>query len=58
MGDIEQETKLARLEEAGILIRRSLESPLDVLRPPVCQGVGVLEALLEERSEERHEGSR
>ena len=58
MGDIEKETKLARLEEAGILIRRSLESPLDVLGPPVRQGVGVLEALLEERSEERHEGSR
>lgn len=58
MGDIEKETKLARLEETGILVRRSLESPLDVLGPPVRQGVGVLEALLEERSEERHEGSR
>ena len=55
---VDREAKLARLEQAGIVARRSSGSPLDVLGQPLRPGAGVLEALLEERSEESREGYR
>ncbi len=55
---VDQEAKLARLEQAGIVARRGSGSPLDVLGQPLRSGVGVLEALLDERSEESREGGR
>ena len=56
--DMDMDAKPARLEHAGIVVRRSPKSPLDVLGPPLRAGAGVLEALLEEREEERREGRR
>ena len=55
---VDREAKLARLEQAGIVVRRGSGSPLDVLGQPLRPGAGVLEALLEERSEESREGYR
>ena len=55
---VDREAKLARLERAGIVVRRGSGSPLDVLGQPLRSGAGVLEALLEERSEEAREGYR
>ena len=55
---VDQEAKLARLEQAGIVVRRGSGSPLDVLGQPLRSGAGVLEALLGERSEESREGDR
>ena len=55
---VDEEAKLARLEQAGILVRRGSGSPLDVLGQPLRAGAGVLEALLDERSEEAREGNR
>ena len=57
-GRVDQEAKLARLEQAGVLARRGSGSPLDVLGQPLRSGTGVLEALLDERSEESREGGR
>lgn len=53
-----EEAKLARLEQAGIVERRSSGSPLEVLGQPLRSGAGVLEALLDERSEESGKGYR
>ena len=53
-----QEAKLVRLEQAGVVARRGSGSPLDVLGQPLRSGAGVLEALLDERSEESREGDR
>ena len=55
---VDEEAKLARLEQAGVLVRRGSGSPLDVLGQPLRAGAGVLEALLDERSEESREGDR
>ena len=55
---VDREAKLAPLEQAGIVVRRGSGSPLDVLGQPLRPGAGVLEALLEERSEEAREGYR
>ena len=55
---VDEEAKLARLEQAGILVRRGSGRPLDVLGQPLRAGAGVLEALLDERSEESREGDR
>ncbi|MYE00633.1 MAG: type II toxin-antitoxin system prevent-host-death family antitoxin [Alphaproteobacteria bacterium] len=52
------DARIARLERAGTLSRRSAESPLTALEPPVRTDAGILDALLEERFEERREGSR
>ena len=52
------EAKLARLEQAGIVERRTSGRPLEVLGRPLRSGAGVLEALLDERSEEWREGYR
>ena len=55
---VDREAKLARLERAGIVVRRGSGSPLDVLGQPLRAGAGVLDALLEERSEESRDGYR
>ena len=54
----DEEAKLARLEQTGTVERRGSESPLDVLGEPLRSGARVLEALLDERSEESREGYR
>ena len=56
--DADEEARIERLERAGVVSRRSFESPLDVLDRPFRRGAGILEALLDERSEERREGRR
>ena len=56
--DVDESARIARLERAGILSRRSPESPLDVLAEPFAPGARILDALLEERSEERRDGRR
>ena len=58
MDAVDRDAKLTRLMQAGIVTRRGSGSPRDILRQPVGQGGGLLEAVLEERAEERHEGSR
>ena len=55
---VDREAKIARLERAGIVVRRGPGSPLDVLGQPLRAGAGILEALLEERSEEARDGYR
>jgi len=55
---VDREAKLVRLEQAGIVVRRGSGSPLEVLGQPLRSGAGVLEALLEERSEESREDYR
>ena len=55
---VDKEAKLARLERAGIVVRRGSGSPLEMLGQPLRSGAGVLEALLDERSEESREGCR
>lgn len=59
-GEAGGNTRLARLERAGIVMRRGAGSPLDAIGRPLRPGTGsgVLEALLEERAEERREGRR
>lgn len=54
----DENARIERLERVGVLSRRSFESPLDVLGQPLRPGAGILEALLDERSEERQEGRR
>ena len=56
--DVDENARIERLERAGVLSRRSFESPLEVLGQPFRRGTGLLEALLDERSEERREGRR
>ncbi len=57
-GEAGGNTKLARLERAGIVMRRGAGSPLDAIGQPLRTRSSVLDALLEERAEERREGSR
>ena len=56
--DADEEARIERLERAGVLSRRSFEGPLDVLGQPFRRGAGILEALLDERADERREGRR
>ena len=56
--DADRDARLARLENSGTVVRRGSGSPLDMLGQPLRQGAGILEALLEERSEERGEDYR
>ncbi len=58
MDDADNDAKLARLEQAGIVVRRGSGSPRDVLGQPLRQGAGILEALLDERTEDRSKESR
>ena len=55
---VDSDAKLVRLVQAGIVTRHGASSPREVLKQPVGQGGGLLEAVLEGRTEERHEGSR
>ena len=54
----DDELHLLRLEQAGIVVRRGSGSPLDVLGTPLGAGADLLQALLEERSEEMRDGDR
>ncbi len=56
--DVDNDARLSRLEHAGIVVRRRSGSPRDVLGQSLHRGAGVLQALLDERSEERREGCR
>ncbi len=56
MDVVDRDAKLARLVQADIVTRRSAGSPREVLRQPIGRGGGLLEAVLEERSEGHHEG--
>ena len=58
LDEVDREAKLARLMQADIVTRHSSGSPLDIVRQPLRQGAGLLDAVLEERSEERREGNR
>ncbi len=60
MGDseLDDEARIARPERAGTLSRRRAESPLAVPGAPLRTDAGILDALLEERLEERREGDR
>ena len=53
--DVDADARIERLVRAGVLSRQSFASPLEVLGQPFRPGAGILEALLEERSEERRE---
>ena len=57
---LEEEAKIARLESAGIVVRRNPECPLAYMRrsPPPVVSANLLEALLEEREEEYRAGYR
>ena len=58
MDAVDSDAKLARLVQADIVTHRGSGSPRDILQQPVGQGGGLLEAVLEERAAERHEGGR
>ena len=58
MDAVDRDAKLARLVQAEVVTRHSSGSPLNIVRQPIGQGCGLLEAVLEERSEEHHEGGR
>ena len=54
----DKEARLLRLEQAGIVVRRDSGSPLDVLGVPLRAGSAVMQALLDERTDELREGDR
>lgn len=56
--ELGDDARITRLVRAGMLSRRRPESPLAVLGAPLRTDAGNLDALLEERSEERREGDR
>ncbi len=56
--EADDDARIARLERAGILLRRRAESPLTVLGSPLRADARILDALLEEREEEYREGNR
>ena len=56
--DVDRDARFARLEHAGVVVRSAGASPLDVLGEPLRPGAGVLEALLDERSEGRRDDYR
>ena len=56
--DMDDEVRLLRLEQAGIVVRRGRGSPLDVLGTPLRAGADLMQALLEERFEELRDGDR
>ena len=58
LDEVDRDAKLARLVQADIVTRRGSGSPLDIVRQPLRQGARLLDAVLEERAEERQEGSR
>lgn len=56
--NVDEDARIERLSRAGVLSRRSFESPLEVLVQPFRRGAGIPEALLDERSGERRTGRR
>lgn len=52
------EARLLRLEQAGIVVRRENGSILDVVAEPLPASTGLMQALLDERSEGLREGGR
>lgn len=52
------EARLLRLEHEGVVVRRRSGSPADILGQPSHADAGLLQALLDERSEELREGGR
>lgn len=56
--EADRNAKLARLESSGVVARRAKGTPLELVRQPPSSGARVLDALLEERLEERSEGYR
>lgn len=52
------DSPFGRLKRTGTIVRRCNESPLDVLGKTLLADAKILDALLEERSEERDEGQR
>lgn len=54
----EEEARLVRLEQAGVVVRRRSGSPLDALAKPLPARAALMSALLGERTEERREGDR
>ena len=58
LDEVDREAKLVRLVQAEIVTHSGSGSPLDIVRQPLHRGAGLLEAVLEERSEERQEGGR
>ncbi len=58
LDEVDRDAKLARLVQAEIVTRRGSGSPLDVVGQPVDKDAGLLDAVLEERTEERREGER
>lgn len=55
---MDDEARLLRLEQAGIVVRRENGSILDVVAEPLPASTGLMQALLDERSEELREGGR
>lgn len=51
--DAAGDAKLLRLEQAGIVARSQPGHPLDALADPLQSGASILEALLEERRDDR-----
>ena len=58
MDEVDRDAKLARLVQTEVVTRHRSGSPLDIVGPPLRQGAGLLDAVLEERAAERREGSR
>ena len=54
----DEEARLLRLEQAGVVVRRRSGSPLDALGKPLPASAALMSALLDERVEERREGDR
>lgn len=55
---MDKEARLLRLEQAGVVVRRDSGSPLDALGKPLRTSAALMQALLEDRSEELREGGR
>ena len=52
-GTVDSDAKLTRLVQAEVVTRRGSGSPLDIVRQSAGQSAGLLDAVLEEREEER-----
>ena len=58
LDEVDRDAKLTRLVQADIVTRYGSGSPLDIIGQPVDKDAGLLDAVLEERAEERREGNR
>ena len=58
LDEVDRDAKLARLVQAEVVTRRGSGNPLNIVKEPVRQSAGLLDAVLEERTEERREGNR